>query len=551
MHNSDSPGERMKKRALGNDSANLLGFDAPEYLSAPGGGETGLQFPIISRSQRMFVTAGLMIGMFLSALEATAVSTAMPTVVSSLGGLNIYSWVFSAYILTSTISLPFWGRLSDLYGRKRFYIIGIAIFLVGSALSGQSKSMNALILFRGLQGIGGGALLTLGMIIVGEMFSLRERARVQGLFGGVWGLSSIVGPILGGFITDQFSWRWVFYLNIPFGIIAVAIIWFALKEKTDADKKVNLDIRGATVLTAVASIFLIGLTQIGKDDSLHSLVATLMLVSCIPLVWLFIKTQKLAKDPILPLELFSNPFFKTSVITGFLVGMAMFGSISFIPLFIQGVIGTNATQAGTILTPLLLSWVFFSSISGKLMLRFGYRPIIIIGTALLSIGFFLLSDMSKDTSRHGTIAVLLILGTGMGMIFIPLLLAVQNSVPRWRLGIATSATQFFRSMGATIGVSVMGMVLSTTMLYGTDSISKSFEASELHYLKSPDLIVNPGVRASLSPEIHNALTNILAGSLRNVFLTGLFIALVAFSSAFLMPKKRFIDMREGEKKSFS
>jgi len=453
--------------------------------------------------------------------------------------------------LTSTISLPFWGRLSDLYGRKRFYIIGIAIFLIGSALSGQSKSMNALILFRALQGIGGGALLTLGMIIAGEIFSLKERARVQGLFGGVWGLSSIVGPILGGFITDQFSWRWVFYLNIPFGIIAVAIIWFALKEKTVTDKKVFLDIRGATVLTALVSIFLIGLTQIGKEDSLHSLVATLMLVSCIPLVWLFIKTQKLAKDPILPLELFSNPFFKTSVITGFLVGMAMFGSISFIPLFIQGVIGTNATQAGTILTPLLLSWVFFSSISGKLMLRFGYRPIIIIGTALLSIGFFLLSEMSKDTSRHGTIAVLLILGTGMGMIFIPLLLAVQNSVPRWRLGIATSATQFFRSMGATIGVSVMGMVLSTTMLYGTGSLSKSFEASELHYLKNPDLIVNPGARASLSPEIHNALTNLLASSLRNVFLTGLFVALVAFSSAFLVPKGRFIDMGEEEKKSFS
>jgi len=197
----------MKKRALGNDSTNFVRFDAPENLSTPDRTEDALQSPMISKSRRMFVTMGLMIGMFLSALEATAVSTAMPTVVSSLGGLSIYSWVFSAYVLTSTISLPFWGRLSDLYGRKRFYIIGIAIFLIGSALSGQSKSMNALISFRALQGFGGGALLTLGMIIVGEMFSLKERARVQGLFGGVWGLSSIVGPILGGVITDQFSWR--------------------------------------------------------------------------------------------------------------------------------------------------------------------------------------------------------------------------------------------------------------------------------------------------------------------------------------------------------
>ena len=185
------------------------------------------------------------------------------------------------------------------------------------------------------------------------------------------------------------------------------------------------------------------------------------------------------------------------------------------------------------------------------MLRFGYRQIIIIGTALLSIGFFLLTGMSKDTSHRGTIVVLLILGTGMGMVFIPLLLAVQNSVPRSRLGIATSATQFFRSMGATIGVSVMGMVLSTTMLYGTGSLSKSFEPSELHYLNNPDLIVNPEARSTLSPEVHNALTHLLAGSLRNVFLTGLIIAVVAFGSAFLMPKGRFIDLREEEKKSFS
>jgi EmrB/QacA subfamily drug resistance transporter len=538
----------MTKKALGDDSTEYVQLDILESESTPEPSETLLNPLILSKSRRIFVTTGLMIGMFLGALEATAVSTAMPTVVSSLGGLNIYSWVFSAYVLTSTISLPLWGRLSDLYGRKRFYIIGILIFLIGSALSGQSKSMNALILFRALQGFGGGALLTLGMIIVGEMFSLKERARVQGLFGGVWGLSSIVGPILGGVITDQFSWRWVFYLNIPFGIIAVLVIWFALKENTVTDKKVFLDIKGATVLTALVSLFLIGLTQIGKEDSLHSLVVTLMLVSCIPLLWLFIKTQKLAKDPILPLELFSNPFFKTSVITGFLVGMAMFGSISFIPLFIQGVIGTNATQAGTILTPLLLSWVFFSSISGKLMLRFGYRQLIIIGTALLSVGFFLLSNMSKDTSNSVTIVVLLILGAGMGLIFIPLLLAVQNSVPRSRLGIATSATQFFRSLGATIGVSVMGVVLSATMLYGTGSISKSFEPSELHYLKSPDLIVNPEARAHLSPEIHNALTHLLASSLKNVFLTGLFIALIAFISAFLMPKGRFIDMREEERK---
>lgn len=540
----------MTRKAPGDESAELAQLDRSESQSAAGESEIQLKPLMLSKSRRIFVTAGLMIGMFLGALEATAVSTAMPTVVSSLGGLNIYSWVFTAYVLTSTISLPFWGRLSDLYGRKRFYIVGIVIFLIGSVLSGQSKSMNGLILFRALQGFGGGALLTLGMIIVGEMFSLKERARVQGLFGGVWGLSSIFGPILGGFVTDHFSWRWVFYLNIPFGIVAVLVIWLALRENRVTDRKVFLDIKGAALLTALVSLFLVALTQIGQEHGLNSLLVGMMLLSCIPLMWLFIRTERLANDPILPLRLFSNPFFKTSVITGFLVGMAMFGSISFIPLFIQGVIGTSATQAGTILTPLLLSWVFFSSISGKLMLRFGYRPIIITGTALLSLGFLLLSDMSRETSHGGTVLVLLILGTGMGMIFIPLLLAVQNSVPRSSLGIATSATQFFRSMGATIGVSAMGMVLSTTMLFGTVSLSKSLKASQVHYLKNPDLIVNPEARAALSPEIYNALTHLLSGSLRNVFLTGLLIALLAFISAFLIPRDRFVDMREEERKDF-
>jgi EmrB/QacA subfamily drug resistance transporter len=502
----------------------------------------------ISHRRRIIITIGVMIAMFLAAIEATAVSTAMPTVVSYLGGLSIYSWVFSAYFLTSTVTLPLWGKLSDIYGRRNFYIIGIVIFLLGSALSGQSKTMVDLIIYRALQGFGGGALLTLGMIVVGEIYSLKERAKVQGLFGGVWGLSSIVGPLLGGFLTDHISWRWVFYLNIPFGLIAGLIIGCSLKEFNPRTKNVSLDYLGAIILTALITLLLLGLTQIGKENSASSIpsLSLFMLSVCLPLFLLFIRTEKRAKNPILPLELFSNPFFKTSAVTGFLIGMAMFGSISFIPLYIQGVIGTTATRAGTILSPLLLTWVFFSSISGRLLLRFGYRPLIISGTSLVALSFFLLSKMDANTPQSTAIFNMIFLGCGMGLIFVPLLLAVQNSVVRHQLGIATSATQFFRLIGGTVGVTVMGAVMSTYMHHGFNSLQKNINSSDILYFNSPDLILNPLARENLSPEVLEILKNMLAHSLHYVFATGFVIAILAFVSAFLVPKEKIIDQRDND-----
>lgn len=497
----------------------------------------------LSQTRRILVTVGIMIGMFLAALDATAVSTAMPTVVSSLGGISVYSWVFSAYILTSTVTLPLWGKFSDIYGRRIFYILGVAFFLLGSVLSGQSKSMIELIIFRAIQGFGGGALLTLGMIIIGEVFSLKERARIQGLFGAVWGLSSIVGPIIGGFITDHLSWRWVFYLNVPFGLIAAIVMSFALKERTK-NKNASLDYAGAIVLTALITLFLLGLMEIGKEDGWKSPLALGMFVPCPILLWLFILIEKRTKDPIVPLGLFSNQFFKISAVTGFLIGMAMFGSISFIPLFVQGVIGTNATGAGSVLTPLLLGWVFFSSISGRLLLRFSYRPLILVGTALVTIGFFLLSHWNDHTTRSTATRDMILLGCGMGIILIPLLLGVQNSVPKNQLGIATSGTQFFRSIGGAVGVSVMGAVMGAYMRLGFKSLSKD-PGLNLSGL-SPDLLVNPIERQNLPQEALGALRWVLAHSLHYVFIAGLIIALIAFISAFLVPNEKAVDRIDEE-----
>src|SRR5579884_156857 len=494
----------------------------------------------LSQTRRVLVAIAIMIGMFLAALDATAVSTAMPTVVSSLGGLSIYSWVFSAYILTSTVTLPLWGRFSDIYGRRVFYIIGVALFLFGSALSGQSTSMVELIIFRAIQGLGGGALLTLGMIIIGDVFSLRERAKIQGLFGGVWGLSSIVGPIIGGFITDHLSWRWVFYLNVPFGFIAAIVMGFALKEHVK-NKRASLDYAGGIVLTALITIFLIGLMEIGKEGGWNSILALGMFVLCPLLLWLFIFIERRTEDPIIPLDLFSNRFFKVSAITGFLIGMAMFGSISFIPLFVQGVIGTNATGAGSVLTPLLLGWVFFSSISGRLLLQFRYRPLVLVGTGLVTMGFFLLSRWDEGTTRSVATRDMVFLGCGMGMILIPLLLGVQNSVPKRQLGIATSGTQFFRSIGGAVGVSVMGAVMGAYMHLDLKSLS-SLKLSSL----SLDSLVNPIEKQSLPTEALDALRGVFAHSLHYVFITGLVIALLAFVSAFLVPHERAVDRIDEE-----
>jgi EmrB/QacA subfamily drug resistance transporter len=497
----------------------------------------------LSQTRRILVTIGIMIGMFLAALDATAVSTAMPTIVSSLGGLSVYSWVFSSYILTSTVTLPLWGKFSDIYGRRTFYILGVAFFLLGSALSGQSKTMLELIIFRAIQGLGGGALLTLGMIIIGEVFSLKERAKIQGLFGAVWGLSSIIGPIIGGFITDHLSWRWVFYLNVPFGFITAIVMQFALREGTK-NKKVSVDYTGGIVLTALITLFLLGLMEIGKENGWKSLLALGMYVLCPLLLWFFIFIEKRTEDPILPLDLFSNRFFKVSAITGFLIGMAMFGSISFIPLFVQGVIGTNATAAGSVLTPLLLGWVFFSSISGRLLLRFRYRPLILVGTAVVTIGFFLLSQWNENTNRSTTIRDMMFLGCGMGMILIPLLLGVQNSVPKRQLGIATSGTQFFRSIGGAVGVSVMGTVMGTYMHLGFKSLSTD-AGLNLPGL-SLDLLVNPLERQSLSKEAMGALREVLAHSLHYVFIAGLIFALLAFLSALLVPNEKAMDRIDEE-----
>jgi EmrB/QacA subfamily drug resistance transporter len=490
----------------------------------------------LTPSQQKTVTLGVMLGLFLGALESTVVGTAMPTVIASLGGLHIYSWVFSAYILTSTVTVPLWGRLSDLYGRKRFILLGIAIFLIGSALSGAATSMGQLVLFRALQGLGAGALLPLGMTIIGEIYSLEKRARMQGLFSGVWGLASIIGPLIGGFITDHLSWRWVFYINIPFGIAAALLIGLALVEPRDHRKSVSIDYAGAITLTLLVTLLLVTL---GQQDWGTPLKLGLLGV-CALLVLVFLAVERRASEPIVPLSLFRHRIFSVSSANGFFVGMAMFGSLSFIPLFVQGVIGTTATEAGTALTPFVLCWVGFSIVGSRLILKIGYRSTALIGVGLLVLGFLGLVTLNAHATRLAVMGYLAIAGAGMGFSMVTLLIAVQTSVPRNQLGIATSGTVFFRSIGGAVGVAVMGAVLSAQMNSQAARLSElgSLLPPEklMDLLRHPDALLSPAARAQLPASVESALQQILATALHWVFVVGLVVAVLALIVTLFLPK---------------
>jgi EmrB/QacA subfamily drug resistance transporter len=495
----------------------------------------------MSARRRWAVTAGVLTGTFLAALEATVVSTAMPTVIASLGGLSHYSWVFSAYLITSTVTVPVWGKLSDLYGRRLFYQLGIGIFLVGSVLSGVSTSMTQLIAFRALQGLGAGALVPLGLTIIGDLYTLKERARVQALFSGVWGLASVVGPIVGGFITDQLSWRWVFYLNVPFGLAAALILGLALKEPKRHERP-SIDYAGAATLTATITLLMLALVEGGTSIATLTTARNLSLIAgAAALAVLFVIIERRARDPIVPFELFGNRVVAVAVATGFLAGVAMFGAITFVPLFAQGALGSSATEAGSLLMPLMLSWVSLSIVGGRLLLKIGYRPTSIAGFVLLTVGMALLSMFGRDSQRVWLYVDLVMIGAGLGLTMLTLLIAVQQSVPRAQLGIATSLNQFSRSIGGAVGVAVMGAVLSAGLashlseaaLGGRSGLTTE---SAARLAANPNALIEPAARAALPPSALDALQGSLTAAIHNVFWVGTVVSGLALLICFWLPK---------------
>lgn len=497
---------------------------------------------VMSVKRRRAVTAGVVTGMFLAALEATVVGTAMPTVIASLGGLNHYSWVFSAYLITATVTVPVWGKLSDLYGRRLLYQIGTAVFLLGSVLSGMSMTMTQLVIFRAIQGLGAGALVPLGMTIIGDIYTVTERARMQALFSGVWGLSSVIGPVAGGFITDQLSWRWVFYINLPVGLVTALILGLALKEPKRTERPA-IDYAGAGLLMAAITLLMLALVEGGA--SMATLFAPrnlLLFAGAIVLTVLFILVERRAADPIVPFKLFRNRVVLVAVIAGFLAGVAMFGAISFVPLFAQGALGATATEAGSLLTPLMLSWVGMSIVGGRILIRVGYRPLCITGFTLLTFGFVSLSMYQRETARLWLYLDLILIGAGLGLTMLTLLIAVQQAVARAQLGIATSLNQFSRSIGGAVGVAVMGAVLSAGLAAQLNQVASrgnttlTIERAE-ELSANPNALIDPHARAELPANVLDVLQDSLAAAIHKVFWVGTAFAGLALLVSFYLPRK--------------
>lgn len=473
--------------------------------------------------ERRLVTSALILGMFLAALEATAVGTAMPTAVAELGGVARYSWVFSAYLLTSTTVVPMFGKLADLFGRRRLYIISAGVFMGGSALCGVAATFEQLILFRAVQGLGAGGLMPVSVTLIGDIYPLEERGKIQGLFSGVWGISSLVGPAAGGLITDFVSWRWVFYLNIPFGILSVVILQLYLKERHPR-RQHRLDLLGTALLTSTVAVLLLTLLE-GTDLWGWTDPRTLGLLALSAVGTLaFIAQERRAPEPMLPLDLFRNPVIAVSSTGNIIIGTLLYCATAFVPMFTQGVLGGTALDAGLTLAPMSIGWPIASVTAGWLLLKTGYRPLTVVGGLAGFAGALLLTTAGPGSSRALIMGAMLVVGTGLGLMSTPYLVAVQNAVPWERRGVATSSVQFFRTIGGAIAVAALGAVLNTRL---EDRLGTTVD---------PNVALNPDLRGTVPAETLDALRLGLADGLHTVYVIVAAIATLGFVVALFFPR---------------
>jgi EmrB/QacA subfamily drug resistance transporter len=406
------------------------------------------------------IYAGLMTTVLLAALDQTIVATALPSIVSDLGGLSQYSWVFTAYLLASTVSVPIWGKLGDIYGRRPLFLVAIPIFLAGSALCGLAQTMPQLVVFRAVQGLGAGGLIPLALATVANIVPSRDRGRYQGLIGGTFAAASIIGPAIGGLIVDHTTWRWIFYVNLPVGGLALLVISITMPRRAQR-REHSIDYLGAGLLAAGTTGLLLGLVWGGRDYPWLSAHVLGALACAAVLLAAFAFVERRVPEPILPFELLRRRNVAASVACVGLVAMAMFGTISYVPLFVQGVIGTSATSSGVVLTPMMLGAVSMSIVSGQWVSRTGrYKANALLGPVVLGTGMFLLSRMDVHTTNAQAARNMVISGLGMGLMMQVFVVVVQNSVPVRALGAATALTQFMRAIGATLGVALMGVIVN-------------------------------------------------------------------------------------------
>jgi EmrB/QacA subfamily drug resistance transporter len=493
----------------------------------------------LSRNRVILATAGTMLALLLAALDQTIVGTAIPRIVADLNGLDRLAWVTTAYLVTSTTMTPIAGKLGDLFGRKPFLLAGMIGFVVASAFCGLAQDMTQLIVARGIQGIFGGVLFATVFTVIGDLFAPAQRARAQGLFGGVFGLASIVGPTAGGFITDHWSWRWVFEVNIPVGIVAVAVVAAGLPFVKSKASWRDIDYFGAFTLSAGVVPLLIALT-ITRDHAWTSFPVVSLLALAAVMLAAFVFVESRVEEPIVPLKLFKNSTFSVSMLVGFLTAFGMFGSILFTPLVFQGVLGISATNSGALITPMMFGLIGASTITGFLMRRIKYyRFLGTIGVAVMIVGMWLLSQITPASAEWNVVAALIVVGLGIGTTFPLYLTAVQVALPRQYLGVASSQIQFWRNLGGTVGSAILGAVLANRLpSYLTTRVSDlhlpAQVVASLPKGGSANSILDPTLLAKLPPAFVHAIRLALSDTLHDIyFFAGAILVVALISTVFL------------------
>jgi EmrB/QacA subfamily drug resistance transporter len=451
----------------------------------------------MSKTHRPLAVVAVLLAMFMAALEATVVATAMPTVVGDLGGLELYGWVGSVYMVASTVTIPLYGKLADLYGRKPILYLGLAVFLAGSMASGLSRTMTQLIVFRAIQGVGAGGLQPVSITIIGDLFTPQERAKIQGLFGAVWGVAGMAGPLVGGLIVRVLSWRWVFYINVPFGVLSGAVLFFALHEKIERKER-KLDLAGAALLATGILALLLGASAVSP-------VLTLAVAALATAGFLWVEAR--APEPILPLDLMRMPVIATSSIAAALLGGLMMATVIYVPLFVQAVLGGSPTEAGTAVAPMLIGWPLASALSGRLLPKLGMRPLVRFGSVIaLGASTAVALLLQPGASLTWVRVAMFSFGVGLGCANTSLLIAVQQAVAWDRRGVATASTMFFRSIGGALAVGVLGAVLAR-------ALPADVPTAVVNDLLGPThgKALDPAVVAPLAAALDSALRTVFRG----------------------------------------
>jgi EmrB/QacA subfamily drug resistance transporter len=528
---------------------------------------SGIQsFSVMSTRTKVVVMTGTLLGLFTAAMDQTMVSTSLPHIVASLGGLGLFPWVFTAFMVTSTTTVPIVGKLTDLFGRKPFYIAGVAILLIGSMLSGSSQSMEQLIAFRAVQGLGAGMIMGIAFAIIGDVFPPSERGKWSGLMTGVFASASVIGPLIGGTLTDNVNWRWVFYINLPMGSIALLVLFFGMPALRPVARP-KLDYRGAVLLVATVVPALLAFSWAGSRYDWVSPQIIGILTWAVVAVAMFTYAEVHTEEPLLPMGLFRNRIFAVSAIVTFLTGVGMFGSLSYIPLFVQGVIGTSATNSGLVTMPMMIAMAIASAIAGQIMSRMGrYRILGVAGLTVMVAGMYLLAQMDASATSFIARRNMVILGIGLGMSLPLFMLAVQNAVSHRVMGIATSTMQFLRAVGGTMGVAIMGSLINSTLsselVANTPSqVTENAPPTLLDQLHNPQFLLSPDQLAGVHDAFRQlgpqgdqlfasailAVKTSLATAIAEAFWVAMFVTIASvFVGVFLkeIPLRRLHELEE-------